>query len=146
MRRICRLERTSLSLVVNHMKTVRDHLSSLPTGYRELALANMGEAVANSLEERPSVALAWAFIWNSTPQGNAFWGAVANSLIFGTELPPLPNPRLTALLSEHASLLALLSENVTKANCETLRAINRELARLVDMQPVQEKTMEVEPL
>ncbi len=68
--------------------TIRGWLETLPDGYRERALANLGASIAGD-EIRGDLgdALAGAFVWGDSPEGHDFW-----SLVSRGELPPLPEP------------------------------------------------------
>jgi hypothetical protein len=84
------------------LKTIREWFFTLPDGYRELALKNADSALKNTdsafFPEKGKVrslvrAIGWGFKWDSTPEGNAFWGDVydwAYSPNYN-ELPPLPS-------------------------------------------------------
>ncbi len=70
--------------------TIRGWLETLPDGYRERALANMGEGsgLRGSTEaDDLGTAVAYAFNWTESPEGHDFWSRVSRG-----ELPPLPEP------------------------------------------------------
>ena len=72
-------------------KTIKEWLMELPEGYRERALANMGEhcevAVCKSMKE----AINGAFGWDESQEGPDFWVKVHYHYAYGgTPLPPIP--------------------------------------------------------
>ena len=70
--------------------TIRDHILTLPDGYRELALKY--ERPAWSAHHRSKLDfLSGAFVWVATVEGHKFWSEVNDFLNYGTPLPPLPN-------------------------------------------------------
>ncbi len=71
--------------------TIRGWLETLPDGYRERALANMGEGsgLRGSTEaDDLGTAVAYAFNWTESPEGYAFWHTIRK----GEGFPPLPEP------------------------------------------------------
>lgn len=70
-------------------KTIKEWLMELPEGYRERALANMGEhcevAVCKSMKD----AINGAFCWDESQEGDVFWLAVYNHYFISRPLPPL---------------------------------------------------------
>lgn len=76
-------------------KTIRELLTELPDGYRELAMealataqVGVGDAPTASLND----ALFNSFAWRSTPQGYKWWKKVFEHTRDNTPLPPLPEP------------------------------------------------------
>jgi hypothetical protein len=73
--------------------TIRDHILTLPDGYRELALryedrqlmdwSNNGICMYYSISVFTE--------WSETDELWPFWNAVDNHYRIGTPLPPLPN-------------------------------------------------------
>lgn len=72
------------------MKTIYQWLLQLPSGYREAALRNTKQSVAQ--ENAPSLfsAIARAFTWSGTPEGSKFWNELRRCIDIGMPLPPLP--------------------------------------------------------
>lgn len=73
-------------------KTVKQWLSELPEPYKARALANLCREGANKraatmMRESMYDALTIAFLWSASPEGDAFWFAVACHYINGTPLP-----------------------------------------------------------
>jgi hypothetical protein len=67
--------------------TVRGWLETLPSGYRERALAQItGDIVVTSLGD----ALLKFAVWDETNEGRSFWVLVHDSVDAGICLPPLP--------------------------------------------------------
>lgn len=78
------------------MKTIRQHLETLPPGYRERALANHNLHPAPSADEAVetvSTALLRGFVWSRSSEGLEFWGRVHAHVCVpeGNEMPPLPD-------------------------------------------------------
>lgn len=76
--------------------TLLEALNQLPSGYRELALANVTSETIQSFKNRvftnTSTALYWAFSWGHSPQRRAFWIGVQQFLVGErAELPPIPD-------------------------------------------------------
>lgn len=57
-------------------KTVREWLETLPDGYRENALKNLNDRLTDTRFDNPRDALEYAFRWDETPQGTAYWYSV----------------------------------------------------------------------
>ena len=79
------------------MKSILEHLTDLPEPYRSKAIDNhrrdsekTGYALGSgpALSE-PHLALALAFVWDDTPEGEFFWKAVASALSDGTPVEEL---------------------------------------------------------
>jgi hypothetical protein len=67
--------------------TVRGWLETLPSGYRERALAQItGDIAVTSLHD----ALLQFAVWDETNEGRSFWVLVRDSVDAGICLPPLP--------------------------------------------------------
>jgi len=95
-------------------RLVRKLLNKLPVRYRQLAIANfdsdcgkqyVGENRGNRYialgaseilkkVRSPADALDWAFLWNHSNEGSAFWSSVIEGLRSGGPLPPLPSSTL----------------------------------------------------
>ena len=70
------------------MKTVAQHLCSLPDGYRQRAFSNAEPEMLSNLVDSPARALARAFSWRESPEGPDFWVQVYFHLA-EIPLPPL---------------------------------------------------------
>lgn len=77
------------------MKSIKEHLQSLPEPYSTLALKNMSEHSQgtwgpDSTEPSVETALSHAFVWASTPEGHAFWKAVERACGAWEPWPTIP--------------------------------------------------------
>ena len=70
--------------------TIKDHIMTLPDGYRELALKYEDDVWLTD-EDDVYNALAAAFIFDLSLEGYEFWSNVCDHYELGTPLPPLPN-------------------------------------------------------
>lgn len=70
-------------------KTIEQWLNELPDGYRELALGNMDDEIKNNFELSMQDAIAIAFAWGDTDEGEGFWFNVYRHYD-KKPLPPLP--------------------------------------------------------
>jgi hypothetical protein len=71
--------------------TIRGWLETLPDGYRERALANMGSGDGlRGIRDADDLgqAIAYAFDWGNSPEGYHFWYIIRR----GEGFPPLPEP------------------------------------------------------
>lgn len=70
-------------------RTIREWLETLPPGYRELALKNLGQSAVGDLRrESIYVSLSSAFVWKKTPEGDKFWRLVSGH--YRSPSNPLP--------------------------------------------------------
>lgn len=77
------------------MKTIEQHLQTLPEPYRTLALKNADKEDLDKEYETLPEALKDAFHWNKAPEGGDFWSQVDNWAEWQEEmkeyqLPPIP--------------------------------------------------------
>ena len=72
--------------------TIKDHIMTLPDGYRELALKYEDRHLINWNDkcDLMYIAIRLFTLWLETDEGNYFWDAVADHYRIGTPLPPLP--------------------------------------------------------
>ena len=71
--------------------TIKDHIMTLPDGYRELALKYEDGEWQSELDGDIVEAL-WCFTnYGNTDEKRDFWHSVRQHYSLGTPLPPLPN-------------------------------------------------------
>lgn len=74
------------------MPTYREALSQLPQPYRAAAIANTKSEKLDLKFTEETHVLAWAFTWDGSREGRAFWEKVEAAAENGTPFPPLtPN-------------------------------------------------------
>ena len=66
------------------MKTIRNHLVNLKPAHRDAALTNMYPMGMVDVAPSITLALARAFNWKESPQGEAFWEGIWDQLVAGT--------------------------------------------------------------
>ena len=80
------------------MKTIKQHLETLPEPYREMALNNTPEDRLDDCHTHSIEAtLMAAFIFRNTPEGSSFWHSVVDRIDSGEELPELETKRSGAV-------------------------------------------------
>jgi methionine synthase II (cobalamin-independent) len=62
------------------MKTILQHLETLPEPYRTQAIENVDEAIKDLEEVDLKESLHGAFMWNNSNQGYRYWLDLFNSL------------------------------------------------------------------
>ena len=76
------------------MKTILQWLNELPPGYRERALRNASDVDKSRPCNYMSVAID-CFVWDTTPEGEDFWGSIFDEYeCYGSDpdsFPPLPD-------------------------------------------------------
>jgi len=88
---------------MNKLEACKHYLNKLPDGYRERALSQIDEEVVHikpSPYKSVNDAVACFCHWDTTKEGEDFWGDVYEHYEFGNPLPPLPNDKTTIQATE----------------------------------------------